>query len=129
MMARGIACGVIRAYQFVARPMLPRACRFWPSCSEYARLAIEGHGVLRGGVLAGARILRCHPFHPGGYDPPPESRQARASGGGAEDGAEEAVGRMPGNDSAYARGPAEPEQQPFPGGGLEGGRRRPLRLS
>ena len=61
----------IRGYQLVIRPVLPRACRFEPSCSEYARLALIEHGFARGLWLAVRRIGRCHPFHPGGVDPPP----------------------------------------------------------
>jgi putative membrane protein insertion efficiency factor len=66
-----IACGVVRGYQLVLRPLLPAACRFNPSCSEYARLALSEHGVIRGGWLTLRRLARCHPFNPGGYDPPP----------------------------------------------------------
>ena len=62
---------LIRIYQLTLSPLLGNACRFEPSCSRYASLCIESHGVLRGGYLAVRRILRCHPFHPGGYDPPP----------------------------------------------------------
>jgi putative membrane protein insertion efficiency factor len=62
---------LIRGYQLVVRPFLPPACRFEPSCSEYAREAVRAHGVTRGLWLATWRICRCHPFHPGGYDPPP----------------------------------------------------------
>jgi putative membrane protein insertion efficiency factor len=51
-------------------PWLPRACRFTPTCSEYARLALLKHGFWRGGRLATGRLLRCHPFHPGGVDLP-----------------------------------------------------------
>jgi uncharacterized protein len=65
------ALGVLRAYQRLVSPLLPSACRFAPTCSEYARLAIVEHGVVRGGRLAVWRLARCHPFHPGGYDPPP----------------------------------------------------------
>jgi len=61
----------ITAYQRAVSPLLPRACRFAPSCSEYARQVIIGHGLFRGGWLAVRRVLRCHPFHPGGIDPPP----------------------------------------------------------
>jgi len=61
----------VRGYQLVLRPVLPRACRFAPSCSEYARLALAEHGFARGTWLTVKRIARCHPFHPGGYDPPP----------------------------------------------------------
>ncbi len=63
--------GLIRAYQYLLRPMLGANCRFYPSCSEYAREAIERHGALRGGWLALKRIGRCHPYHPGGFDPVP----------------------------------------------------------
>jgi putative membrane protein insertion efficiency factor len=66
-----IACGVVRGYQLLLRPLLPAACRFQPSCSEYAREALSGHGVIWGGWLALRRLARCHPFNPGGYDPPP----------------------------------------------------------
>ena len=67
----GIACGLVRAYQLLLRPLLPAACRFQPSCSEYAREALGRHGLLRGGWLTLRRLGRCHPFYPGGYDPPP----------------------------------------------------------
>lgn len=73
-----LATRVIVAYQYVVSPWLPRACRFAPTCSEYARLALLEHGVVRGVPLALRRLARCHPFHPGGYDPPP-ARGQRAS--------------------------------------------------
>jgi putative membrane protein insertion efficiency factor len=66
--------GLVRAYQIVLGPLLPVACRFTPSCSEYAVEALTRHGPWRGAWLAGRRICRCHPFHPGGYDPVPEKR-------------------------------------------------------
>ena len=62
---------VIRAYQYLLRPMLGSNCRFYPSCSDYAREAIERHGALRGTWLAIKRVARCHPYHPGGFDPVP----------------------------------------------------------
>jgi putative membrane protein insertion efficiency factor len=65
------ALGVLAVYQRLVSPLLPRACRFVPTCSEYARLAIDQHGVGRGLWLALRRILRCQPFSAGGYDPPP----------------------------------------------------------
>jgi uncharacterized protein len=71
------ALGVLRAYQRLVSPLLPSACRFAPTCSEYARLAIVEHGLVRGAALAAWRLARCHPLHPGGYDPPP-ARAARA---------------------------------------------------
>ncbi|MGE5658356.1 MAG: membrane protein insertion efficiency factor YidD [Actinomycetota bacterium] len=63
--------GSIRGYKILISPHLPPACRFHPTCSEYAMEAIERFGVWRGGRMAASRILRCHPFHPGGYDPVP----------------------------------------------------------
>jgi putative membrane protein insertion efficiency factor len=62
---------LIRTYQYVLSPFLGASCRFYPSCSEYAYQAIMRHGPLRGLLLALKRILRCHPFHPGGVDPVP----------------------------------------------------------
>jgi uncharacterized protein len=60
---------LIRIYQYTLSPLLGKCCRFYPSCSEYAQEAITHHGIFRGGVLILKRILKCHPFHPGGYDP------------------------------------------------------------
>ena len=59
----------LRAYKWIVSPMFPPACRYTPTCSEYAMEAIERFGILRGGWKAVARILRCHPFVKGGYDP------------------------------------------------------------
>lgn len=60
---------LLRLYKRWVSPMLPSACRFHPTCSEYTREAVEKYGVMRGLLLGGARLLRCHPLHPGGYDP------------------------------------------------------------
>lgn len=60
----------LRLYKRLISPLLPRACRFSPTCSEYARLAVIRHGALLGSLLAMARLLRCHPWHPGGIDLP-----------------------------------------------------------
>ncbi len=60
---------LIKAYQLFISPYKPATCRFIPTCSQYALMAVEKHGVVRGLYLAGRRILRCHPFNPGGYDP------------------------------------------------------------
>lgn len=57
-------------YKRRVSPLLPSACRFSPTCSEYARLALLKHGLWRGGLLATGRLLRCQPFHPGGIDLP-----------------------------------------------------------
>jgi putative membrane protein insertion efficiency factor len=62
---------IVRAYQYAISPMLGARCRFLPSCSEYAVEALRRHGALRGSWLAARRVARCHPWHPGGYDPVP----------------------------------------------------------
>ena len=61
----------VRAYQVGISPLLPASCRYYPSCSSYAIEALERHGALRGSWLAARRILRCHPFRAGGFDPVP----------------------------------------------------------
>jgi putative membrane protein insertion efficiency factor len=65
------ASWLVRGYQWTLSPLLPRACRFYPSCSEYAREVFLSHGLARGLFLAVRRVGRCHPFNPGGFDPPP----------------------------------------------------------
>ena len=62
---------VLQCYKRFLSPMLPHACRFVPTCSEYAMEAIERHGVVRGSAFAAGRLLRCHPFARAGYDPVP----------------------------------------------------------
>lgn len=62
---------LIRGYQRFLSPMLPPSCRFTPSCSQYALEAVARYGLIRGTWLGGRRLLRCHPFHPGGFDPVP----------------------------------------------------------
>ena len=67
-----VLIGVTRGYQFFLSPILPRTCRFHPTCSSYAIEAIHEHGAIRGGWLALKRIGRCHPWGGGGFDPVPE---------------------------------------------------------
>lgn len=67
--ARRCVSAVFRGYKYLISPLLPPACRFVPTCSQYAVEAVEKHGVLRGLLMAAWRILRCHPFAKGGYDP------------------------------------------------------------
>lgn len=66
-----VLIGLVRAYQIVLSPLLGAHCRFEPTCSQFAIDALRKHGALRGMWLACQRILRCQPFHPGGYDPVP----------------------------------------------------------
>jgi len=62
---------LVRFYQYAISPLLGRRCRYFPSCSEYTVEAVQKYGALRGGWLGAKRICRCHPWHPGGYDPVP----------------------------------------------------------
>lgn len=62
---------LLRAYQTAISPLLGRNCRFYPSCSAYAVEAIRVHGAAKGSLLAGKRLCKCHPWHPGGFDPVP----------------------------------------------------------
>jgi putative membrane protein insertion efficiency factor len=75
---RKIFCRLIRGYQLALSPMLGPRCRFYPSCSCYAHTAIERFGVWRGLWLGARRLLRCHPFADGGYDPVPDERMTNA---------------------------------------------------
>jgi len=76
-MIRSLLILLVKLYRRLVSPILPPACRFYPSCSAYALEALEKHGALRGGLLALARLLRCHPFHPGGLDPVPGATPKR----------------------------------------------------
>jgi uncharacterized protein len=64
-----ILTGFLRLYKFCLSPLLPSACRYYPTCSDYMREAIERHGAARGFWMGLKRLGRCHPFHTGGFDP------------------------------------------------------------
>jgi putative membrane protein insertion efficiency factor len=68
-MIKAIFLACIRAYQLIISPWTPPSCRFTPTCSDFAHQAIATFGVVKGVTLATRRLLRCHPFHVGGYDP------------------------------------------------------------
>lgn len=70
-MLKRLLIGLIRFYQYAISPFLGRSCRFVPSCSEYTVEAVQKHGAIKGGWLGIKRVGRCHPWHPGGYDPVP----------------------------------------------------------
>jgi len=67
--ARTLMIGLLRGYKWAISPLLPPACRYVPTCSDYAMEAVERYGLFRGSLMATARVLRCHPFAKGGYDP------------------------------------------------------------
>lgn len=75
----GAILWLLRWYKRAVSPLLPPACRYTPTCSEYAIEALERHGLLRGSLLAARRLLSCHPFSRGGYDPVPAPSSARRS--------------------------------------------------
>ena len=69
---RRVLSAAIRAYQYLLSPWIGNQCRFYPTCSEYARLAIDKHGSIYGSVLAMKRLMKCHPWHAGGIDLVPD---------------------------------------------------------
>jgi uncharacterized protein len=69
----GLLIGLVKLYQWLISPLLGSRCRFYPTCSHYAIEALQQHGALRGSWLTLMRLGRCHPFHPGGFDPVPPS--------------------------------------------------------
>jgi len=74
-MIKDFLMGLIRGYRNFISPLFPPSCRFQPTCSQYALEAVERFGPLKGSWLATSRILRCHPFHRGGYDPVPPAKK------------------------------------------------------
>ena len=82
--AAAVGIGAVRAYQWTVRPLIGAHCRFWPSCSDYAIEALRLHGAVRGSAMTTRRILRCNPWHEGGFDPVPGTD--RPADGHLEDG-------------------------------------------
>lgn len=78
-----LLAALIRGYRFVLSPWLGGACRYWPTCSEYALEAVETHGAVRGGWLMLGRLARCHPYGAGGVDPVPTTFRWRCACGAA----------------------------------------------
>ena len=72
-----IFIGLIRGYQRFISPLFPPSCRYYPTCSNYSVQAIQKHGAIKGSIMGISRILRCHPFVKGGYDPVPEQFSIR----------------------------------------------------
>lgn len=73
---RALCIGLVRAYQWVLSPLLPKSCRFLPTCSDYAVEALQRHGMVRGGWLTVRRLARCQPWGGSGYDPVPDRYEA-----------------------------------------------------
>ncbi|MCE2947412.1 MAG: membrane protein insertion efficiency factor YidD [bacterium] len=93
-----IAIGLLRIYRYLLSPLLGPRCRFMPSCSEYAMQALHTHGAVRGGWLSARRLCKCHPWHPGGFDPVPDP----ASGPGSQDPAPRPVQSAGGRQQGHA---------------------------
>jgi uncharacterized protein len=74
-MAKKLVIALIRFYQIFISPLKPPTCRFYPTCSQYGLEAVKRFGAIKGGWLTIKRILKCHPFHPGGFDPVPEKQE------------------------------------------------------
>jgi putative membrane protein insertion efficiency factor len=85
-LAARVAVGLVWTYQVMVRPLIGANCRFWPSCSDYAIDALRGHGAVRGSVMAVRRILRCNPWHAGGFDPVPACGHGAESAGSTPEG-------------------------------------------
>lgn len=84
--AKTVVLSLLRGYKWIISPMLAPACRYVPTCSEYAMEAVDRLGAARGSWMAVRRVLRCHPFVKGGYDPVLDSRHPAAADGCQQDG-------------------------------------------
>jgi len=78
--ARTFVLGLLRGYKWAISPMLPPACRYVPTCSDYAMEAVDRYGIFRGSLMATGRLLRCHPFAKGGHDPVVKSPVTESAG-------------------------------------------------
>ena len=113
-----VLVALLKLYRLVVSPLYGNVCRYYPSCSAYALRAVEVHGAVRGSWLAGRRLLRCHPWTPGGYDPVPgtpewDEEQAVLAAAGAQH-AHEHTGRgrtAPGRTTATTTDPHSPVLQ------------------
>nr|WP_285762887.1 membrane protein insertion efficiency factor YidD [Microbulbifer sp. NKW57] len=75
--AQRAGLALIKVYRYLLSPWVGNQCRFYPTCSHYAEDAIKEYGFLKGGYLAALRLIKCHPWHPGGHDPVPEKKPQR----------------------------------------------------
>jgi putative membrane protein insertion efficiency factor len=82
---RRVLMGLVQVYRYALRPVLGNRCRYLPTCSEYALEALQRHGAARGSLMGARRLLRCHPFCDGGYDPVPHRAAEGAAGGESSD--------------------------------------------
>lgn len=96
--AAALLVALVQTYRRLVSPLLPPRCRFAPTCSAYAVGALQTHGARRGSWLAARRVVSCHPFHPGGYDPVPPARS-------------------PGGDAGPGSSPTDPVRSPRTAGG------------
>ncbi len=117
-MVAQVLLALIRVYQLtlsrLIRLTLGNVCRFEPSCSRYAAACLTSHGALRGSLLSVKRLCRCHPFHPGGYDPPPPPRdpaRERMRGGAAAGALKSEERDERGGEGVAGHGPAGPVQR------------------
>lgn len=108
--AQRVALHLLTAYKRILSPMFPPACRYVPTCSEYAMEAIDRFGVLRGGAMALWRLLRCHPFAHGGYDPVVKSTSHSCAN---DISCESDISRKSGTSAPHPNAPLLPGFSPF----------------
>ena len=113
MLAR-LLIALVKVYQRLVSPLLRLlmgdTCRFEPSCSRYAVACLEGHGALRGSLLSVRRLCKCHPFHPGGFDPPPPALPRSLADAGDPGGPRDEGSPRHAADAGPAASPPHPSQ-------------------